>query len=260
MEKKHFKFLNQYLSIESSELFFAEKIIFIEGTSEKMLLPYFINQFDEDDIGDKGDTALTSQNISILEVGANAKAFKHFLDFLEIKTLIITDLDTTKKQIKMGERGKKDRVSYPACPAKNGTHTSNATLRHFYNSPKFEEESFSAWMEKLKNHDHDDPSPLIKIAYQNVEEDGYQGRSFEEAFVSANMVKIGCNLENVDGLKNKGNFDECKFDPDQFVDDMLDSKGKSNFASSLLYLALSNENLKWNIPSYIKEGLKWIAK
>lgn len=260
VEKKHFKFLNQYLSIESSELFFAEKIIFIEGTSEKMLLPYFINQFDEDNIGDKDDAALTSQNISILEVGANAKAFKHFLDFLEIKTLIITDLDTTKKQIKKGERDKKDSVSYPACPAKTGTHTSNVTLRHYYNSPEFEEESFSAWMEKLKNHDHDDPSPLIKIAYQNVEEDGYQGRSFEEAFVSANMDKIGSNLEDVDGLKNKGNFDECRSDPDQFVDVMLDSKGKSNFASSLLYLALSKENLKWNIPSYIKEGLKWIAK
>jgi putative ATP-dependent endonuclease of OLD family len=259
VEKENFKFLNQYLTIESSELFFAEKIIFIEGTSERMLLPYFINQFDEDGMGDKGDAALTSQNISILEVGANAKAFKHFLDFLDIKTLIITDLDTTEKKIKKGENGKKDSISYPACPAKIGTHTSNATLRHYYNSPKFDEEDFSAWMEKLKEHSHDDPSPLIKIAYQGVE-DGYQGRSFEEAFVSANMDDIGSNLEDVDGLKKKGKFDECKSDPDQFVDEMLDSKGKSSFASSLLYLALSKENLKWNIPSYIKEGLKWIAK
>lgn len=254
VEKEHFKFLNQYLSIESSELFFAEKIIFIEGTSEKMLLPYFINQFDEDGMGDKDDTALTSQNISILEVGANAKAFKHFLDFLEIKTLIITDLDTTKE----GE-SENERKTYKACPAKIGTHTSNATLRHYYKSPKFDEQGFSAWMKKLKEHSHGDPSPLIKIAYQNIE-DGYQGRSFEEAFVSVNMDKIGSNLDDVDGLKNKSKFDECKSDPDKFVNDMLDSKGKSNFASSLLYLALSKENLKWNIPSYIKGGLKWIAK
>ena len=254
VEKEHFKFLNQYLTIESSELFFAEKIIFIEGTSEKMLLPYFINQFDEDGMGDKGDAALTSQNISILEVGANAKAFKHFLDFLEIKTLIITDLDTTEEC-----ESEKGRKTYKACPAKIGTHTSNATLRHYYKSPKFDEEGFSAWMEKLKEHSHNDPSPLIKIAYQDVE-DGYQGRSFEEAFANANMDDIGSNLNDVDGLKNKGKFDECKSDPDQFVDEMLDSKGKSSFASSLLYLALSKENLKWNIPSYIKEGLKWIAK
>lgn len=260
VEKKHFKFLNQYLTIESSELFFAEKIIFIEGTSEKMLLPYFINQFDEDGMGDEGDAPLTSQNISILEVGANAKAFMHFLDFLEIKTLIITDLDTTKKDIKKGENGKKDSISYPACIAKIGTHTSNATLRHYYKSPMFDEKEFSEWMENLKEHNHDDPSPLIKIAYQDIEDGGYQGRSFEEAFVSANMNEIGSNLDDVDGLKNKKEFDKCKFDPDEFVKVMLDSKGKSSFASSLLYLGLSKENLEWNIPSYIKEGLNWIAK
>jgi predicted ATP-dependent endonuclease of OLD family len=259
IEKENFKFLNQYLTIESSELFFAEKIIFIEGTSEKMLLPYFINQFDTDGLGDKGDIALTSQNISILEVGANAKAFKHFLDFLEIRTLIITDLDTTEKNIKRGEKGKKDSTSYTACPAKVGTHTSNATLRHYFNSPKFEEKGFSVWMEKLKEHKHDDPSPLIKVAYQDIE-NGYQGRSFEEAFVSANMEIIGRNLEEVGGLKNRGKFAECKSDPDNFVDKMLDSKGKSSFASSILYLALSKDSLKWNTPSYIKEGLKWIAK
>lgn len=254
VEKEYFKFLNQYLSIESSELFFAEKIIFIEGTSEKMLLPYFINQFEEDGMGNKGDTALTSQNISILEVGANAKVFKHFLEFLEIKTLIITDLDTTEQC-----ESKNGRKTYKACPAKIGTHTSNATLRHYFKSPEFDDQDFSSWMNNLKEHAHDEPSPLIKIAYQDVES-GYQGRSFEEAFVSVNMDDIRSNLEDIDGLKNKGNFEECKSDPDRFVDEILDRKGKSSFASSLLYLALSKENLKWNIPSYIKEGLKWIAK
>lgn len=257
VEKKNFKFLNQYLTIESSELFFAEKIIFIEGTSEKMLLPYFINQFDKDEMGNKVDVALTSQNISILEVGANAKAFRHFLDFLEIKTLIITDLDTTLKTITTGVNG--NRTSYNACPAKVGTHTSNATLRHFYKSPDFSHKDFSIWMDKLKTHSHNDPSPLIKVVYQSVE-DGYQGRSFEEAFVNVNMDLIGSNLDDVDGLINKDKFDEYKSDPDNFVKELIDSKGKSSFASSILYLALSKDNLKWNSPLYIKEGLKWIAK
>lgn len=254
LEKKNFKFINQYLTIESSELFFAEKIILIEGASEKILLPYFINQLVQGGIGDKDEVSLTSQNISILEVGANAKAFKHFLDFLEIKTLIITDLDTTEERA--SEKGKK---TYNACSAKIGTHTSNATLRHYYNSPKFNEEGFSLWMKKLKDHSLCDPSPLIKIVYQDVE-NGYQGRSFEESFVNANMDYIGKNIDDIDGLKNKGKFNDCKSDPDKFVDEMLDSKGKSSFASSLLYLALSKDDLDWNIPLYIKEGLKWIAK
>ncbi|XQF92538.1 ATP-dependent nuclease [Pseudoalteromonas espejiana] len=249
IEKENFKFLKQYLTIESSELFFAEKIIFIEGTSEKILLPYFIDQLDKEGLGDEGDIALTSQNISILEVGANAKAFKHFLNFLQIKTLIITDLDTTRMSGK----------SYEACPVKDGTHTSNATIRHYFNSPEFKDKDFPTWMDKLKEHQHRDPSPLIKVTYQNAE-NSYQGRSFEEAFVSVNMEIIGRNIDDISGLKNKKRFEECKSDPDKFVDIILDSKGKSSFASSILYLALSKDNLKWNTPSYIKEGLKWIAK
>ena len=250
VEKENFKFLNQYLTIESSELFFAKKIIFIEGTSEKMLLPYFINQFDNDELKGGEDIGLTSQNISILEVGANAKVFRHFLDFLEIKTLIITDLDTTKSE---------DGKTYKACPAKSGTHTSNATLRHYYKSPEFKSDEFSEWMKKLKNHEHAEPSELIKVAYQNVEYD-YQGRSFEEAFVNANMKIIGKNLEDIDGLKNRDEFDTCSSDADLFIEKMFDSKGKSSFASSLLYLALAKDDVNWKTPSYIKEGLEWIAK
>ena len=43
------------------------------------------------------EVKLSSQNISIIEIGANAKAFNHFIDFLGIKALIITDIDTTLK-------------------------------------------------------------------------------------------------------------------------------------------------------------------
>ncbi|MBO0593689.1 AAA family ATPase [Cellulophaga sp. E16_2] len=46
-EPKHFKFIKQYLTLYTSELFFAEKIIFIEGLSEKLLLPYFIQEYDK---------------------------------------------------------------------------------------------------------------------------------------------------------------------------------------------------------------------
>ena len=46
-EPEQFKFLKQYLNIQSAELFFASKVIFIEGITERMLLPYFIQKFDE---------------------------------------------------------------------------------------------------------------------------------------------------------------------------------------------------------------------
>jgi predicted ATP-dependent endonuclease of OLD family len=105
---EQFRFLEQYLNIQSAELFFANKVIFIEGTTEKMLLPLFIQQLDKKLIFENAECLpLISQNISILEVGANAKAFGKFLNFLGVKTLIITDIDTTRKLVS----------SYSACSA-----------------------------------------------------------------------------------------------------------------------------------------------
>ena len=38
-EKQNFKFLKQYLTLNRAELFFADKAIFIEGDTERILLP-----------------------------------------------------------------------------------------------------------------------------------------------------------------------------------------------------------------------------
>jgi putative ATP-dependent endonuclease of OLD family len=39
----------------------------------------------------------------------------------------------------------------------------------------------------------------------------------------------------------------------------LKTDGKSDFASSILYLALT-QDVKWKTPGYIIEGLNWISK
>jgi putative ATP-dependent endonuclease of OLD family len=258
-EKDEFKFLNQYLSIASAELFFAEKIIFIEGLTEKLLLPYFIKEFDK---VDTNKIKLSSQNISIIEIGANAKAFSHFIEFLGIKALIITDIDTTLKTI--SKRKKKDSsdtidvISYPSNPVQNSTHISNATIRHFYNSPKFEEEKeWNSWFEKLKIDGHHQEESKIKLAFQ-LKENNYHGRSFEESFISINVENIKINISEINGISSNAESELSTIkDFDLLTNSIL--KKKSEFASSLLWLALTKE-LSWNIPSYINKGLIWIAK
>lgn len=244
-EVAEFKFLNQYLSIASAELFFAEKIIFIEGLTEKLLLPYFIKLYDEDS---KGEVKLSSQNISIIEIGANAKAFSHFIEFLGIKALIITDIDTTKKNA----AGK-----YTSEPVKSATHISNATIRHFYKSPEFKlTVEWDDWFEKLKKNEHHKSDSYIKLAFQ-IEENGYHGRSFEESFISINVENLKNNISKIQGLSsNAENELETVSDFDALTGSILEKK--SEFASSLLWLALT-EDVIWNIPSYIKKGLVWIA-
>jgi len=241
-EKEHFKFLQQYLTLNSSELFFAEKIIFIEGTTEKLLLPLFIKALDNSNKGDETYKPLSSQNISILEVGANARAFRHFLEFLQIKTLIITDIDTTL-----------DQSSKPVIA---GTDTSNYSLKYFLNAPELVKvDEFKQWMDKLKKNQLRCKSSAIKVAYQ-IEENGYQGRSFEDAFVSVNLEEIKQQQDKLDGLKCKDKLNTLPPDFYQLTDKILDKK--SDFASSLLWLALS-DGVEWETPAYIKEGLLWIA-
>lgn len=255
--KEDFKFVEQYLTIQSAELFFASKIIFIEGTTEKMLLPYFINKFDKENITlDKSYQPLSSQNISILEVGANAKSFHEFLEFLGIKTLIITDIDTTEKSVTQNKNGI-DTTVYPACEVSKAQNTSNYTLKHFFNAPSnLETVEFKEWLDGLINNTLPDHNENIKIAYQELDGD-YHGRSFEDAFIHCNLEIVKKKSVELQGIKNRGKLDEIT-DIYELTNTILEKK--SDFASSLLYLALTDKEVEWNIPSYIKGGLSWIAK
>lgn len=244
-EKANFKFLQQYLTVHSSELFFAEKIIFIEGTTEKLLLPLFIKQLDKENENEVGYNPIASQNISILEVGANAKAFRHFIDFLQIKTLIITDIDTND-----GPNGK-------AVAVEGSTHTSNASLKYYLDAPDTSsKESYNDWMKRLKDNELNSISSLINITYQHEEND-YHARSFEDAFIAINLDEIKQRKDKLEGLKLKEKLTETVSNFYKLTEDVLDKK--SQFASSLLWLALT-EDVTWKSPLYLKAGLLWIAK
>ena len=106
-------FLHKYMTLTRCDLLFADRAILIEGPTERLLLPKIIEKVDsKQTCGAK----LESQYLSVMEVGgAYAHIFFNLLDFLNLKTLIITDLDTINK----GDKGKKCKVS-------EGTHSSNA--------------------------------------------------------------------------------------------------------------------------------------
>lgn len=254
---KLYQFLEQYLKIQNAELFFADKAIFIEGTTERFLLPLFITEFDNNCEDEKNK--LAPQNISIIEAGANAKAFAPFLDFIEIKSLIITDIDSTQKEIKEDKNGKESTV-YVAKPVDESFYTSNETLKYFLSAPPIEDdEAFSEWFKKLKNNEIGQPSANINVVYQ-IKEDGYQARSFEDAFLNSNKAKIKSLSEDnrLLGIKNKGKLQEIETaNLYELTEAVLDKK--SDFAASLLYVALTGK-VNWTTPKYIEEGLKWISQ
>ncbi|WP_271812909.1 ATP-dependent nuclease [Clostridium beijerinckii] len=256
-EEQEFNFLKQYLSIQSAELFFASKIIFIEGISERILLPYFISKFDEEKSKINPDyVPIASQSISVVEAGANAKAFKNFIDFLQIKTLIITDIDTVKEEIKVKKTGEL-RTCYIACAVSDAKccSTSNATLKYFLDAPTFKTQEYIEWIKSLKLNTLKSISSNVKISYQK-EEKNYHARSFEDAFINVNLEELRNLKDKIGGIKCEDNLDSDS-NIYELTKSIIDKK--SDFASSLLYLALTNETINWNIPLYMKEGLEWIV-
>lgn len=279
-EMEEFQFLKQYLSIESSELFFADKAIFIEGISEGILLQHFISNMDKVELKKEEETIkinpkikpsyipLTAQNVTIIQSGANSKAFCHFLDFLEIPTLIITDIDTIKPETT--DKG----IRYISCPVKcNETSgTSNASIRYFLDIPKYDEDKakkdveykkqyeagYKTWFEEVLLHKKECVSPIIYVTYQ-MEENGYYARSFEDAFINMNFENLKNNLESIRGLKNIKEFEDEDSVNDRYNFTQSVIEKKSDFASSILFLAYTKE-INWSAPSYIQEGIKWLQK
>lgn len=253
-EPENFKFLEQYLNIQSAELFFASKVIFIEGITEKMLLPLFIKQLDaRQSASDSDHIPLASQNITIVEVGANAVAFSKFLNFIGIKTLIITDLDTTKAEV-----SEENKTIYKASPVedKDSGYTSNNSLRHFLSSPsEYSDKGWSEWYKKLISRELQCELENIMVTYQS-KESGYHGRSFEDAFISINFDQIKMAKDSLWGLKNKSSLDDG-LDFYTLTNKILDKK--SDFAASLLFESLSKD-VTWRMPAYIEEGLIWMGK
>lgn len=175
-----YQFLTQYLTISRAEIFFAEKAILIEGDTERILVPTLMRKIDIDEnkryaaLGeDDVFLPLLSQNISIIEVGAYSHIFEKFIDFLGIKSLVITDLDA------VGDDNK-------ACEVAVGTNYSNAALKFFFRTATLDDLKGYALTNKCFNKVADvwqnNADGSLCIIYQ-VNDEGYIARSFEDAYI-----------------------------------------------------------------------------
>ncbi len=246
--KKKFQFLKKYLTLNNSELFFASKAIFIEGDTERILLSAMMDKVDKEEWKNKDYKPLLSQNISIVEVGNYSHIFDKFLDFLSIKTLIITDLDSIKTTTKTNKNGEIQETCI-TCPIIEGNNTSNHSIKHFLKDKSFEDLKALTYEQKVKNN-------KIMITYQ-ISENSYYARSFEDSFISLNLDFIKTYKEKFDSLKCREILEAKSPDYYQIAQNCIDKK--SVFATDILFY--SDENYSnWKIPEYIKEGLKWLAK
>jgi len=220
------EFIHKYLTLTKCDLYFADKAILFEGPTERILMPEFKRKVDR-----KHGTNLLKQYISSVEIGgAYAHHFYKFLDFLELKSLIITDLDSTKLE---GGR-------YHAYPVNQSSHTSNVGLKKWFNT-LVENIPLADITSKTDNAKINN---FRRIAFEIPEDrDSACGRSFEDAFVIVNKDMFGLAANTNKELEDLA-FEKAK----DYV------KSKANYA---IEIAISS--IDWKTPKYIEEGLIWLS-
>lgn len=244
--KETFRFLKQYLNLHRCDIFFADKVIMVEGVTEKMLLPLMIN---------KVSPSLNNNYISILEVGgAYTHKFKDLLKFIKVKTLVITDIDSVNPDNKR-----------KACATNTlNSVTSNATLKNWIPQKTLINDLNSVKVEGKFDGN------LIRVCYQvkECEENIHVARSLEESIINKNLDFFKNKFNGLDDqgleieIEVKSKFELLK--NENLVDDIdiytlsPNSDEKSQFTFDLM--TFKSETLDWEVPLYIREGLEWLAK
>lgn len=217
------KFLHQYMTLTRCDLFFADKAILVEGLSERLLLPVVIGKLEE---AEPASPKLSSQYVTTIEVGgAYAHLFFKLLHFLELRSLIITDLDAVEKS------------GGSACEVHKGTYSSNACLKAWFS----DDDPFTLGG-LLAKGEPDKIRERNRIAYQCAEvEGGPCGRTFEDAFILANQALFGLTGDTSEELEVAARSRAGEFK-------------KSEFA-----LRYAIEEKEWSAPKYLVDGVRWLA-
>ncbi len=249
-----------------------------EGDTERILLPAMMKKIDQEE-RDKSKLPLMAQNISLIEVGANSQLFDKFLQFIGIKTLIITDIDAGK-ETKVKDKNGVDRTVIKETEVNKGTTTSNNALKHYFKVPleTWGRTTLNFFMTRkreqkiLLNENGEwkqNKRGKLMVVYQTEEaKDGskYYPRSFEDAFLFYNREFVVNNLDSFNSLKNVEKVGEkvtgasiYKYTAYELAKECI--KSKPAFPLDVLLCSEANnitDFSNWEIPPYIREGLEWL--
>lgn len=226
-------FIRKYLTLTKCDLFFADKAIFVEGASERLLLPDMIEKCETGRVFGSCKYPLSAQYYALIEIGgAYAHKFIPFIEFLGVPCLILADLDSVADRVDKGGKVVKKSVA-----VSQGETTSNETIKWWIRRNKGlpENDTSKIDLTEITSMAPDDKTRgKCHIEFQTAE-NGLCGHSLEEAIRNVNRKHYGLD--------------------DSISEEDLEFKGKSktDFALDLIY-----ECADYCVPAYIKSGLTWL--
>lgn len=246
-KKELFEFYEILYAINFSDLIFADKVILYEGDTERMYIKYILTQDEYKNIG--------SQYISYVQVGgAYAHKYMPLLEYLDIKAIIITDIDY-EKNVDVEE-------------AIKGASSSNSTINMLYKREYKKNPKNIKGLYKWKTDKKEKIvfNNNIYLAFQSDKD--YFARTFEDALLSKRLnISIFENkkrdywedIQKNDQIKisipNKGD----EFNIRDIVNNIDKNNKKTDFIYSIIIKDKKQEHVSnGHVPNYIKEALDWL--
>lgn len=279
--RKAHRIISNYLHLRVSDLFFADCAILIEGAAERILLPKAIT---------KSTNTLSSTHYTVIEVGGTyAQHFIPLLKYIEIPTIIITDIDSV--QLTTNEETNKASQKKARPKLDDNLFSSNPTLNHYFSNPAQANEKPTIKRLLQLNSSDKQVEDSIRICYQSSD-DGYTcsdgtvlfPRSLEDAIIYAN-TRLFTDLvspkqkprkaqssrdtesRDVQESEDRHQFEEPhlnklfdkQISADTFAKKAYTTTNARTFEKTTFAIdCVQFEDL--SIPHYISEGLRWLEQ
>ena len=279
--RKAYRIISNYLHLRVSDLFFADCAILIEGAAERILLPKAIT---------KSTNTLSSTHYTVIEVGGTyAQHFIPLLKYIEIPTIIITDIDSV--QLTTNEETNKASQKKARPKLDDNLFSSNPTLNHYFSNPAQANEKPTIKRLLQLNSSDKQVEDSIRICYQSSD-DGYTcsdgtvlfPRSLEDAIIYAN-ARLFTDLvspkqkprkaqssrdtesRDVQESEDRHQFEEPhlnklfdkQISADTFAKKAYTTTNARTFEKTTFAIdCVQFEDL--SIPHYISEGLRWLEQ
>lgn len=270
-EKKQKQYIERFLDVTKADIFFAKKLIFVEGLTEQLLLPLF---------AEKEDYSLIDNHISIINV--NGRYFEPFINLFNIaknknainkRVVCITDRDPGKKTDEettfskcyaIEEKLKRSGFKYSECTNSSYNYLKNLNCDNIkvftqYKCSTFEEEFI------FENYNLDF---LIPECCNNASHLKSMMMEINEKITPMDLKKFYGPIQKNTELYNiifesieNSKADLSDFEKAKYIISAryLQSLKKGQNAQNLLPILIEHSQ-EYNVPNYIKESLKWLCE
>ena len=246
LDQRDLLFLKKHIKYKVSELFFSDAIIVVEGTTEEILLNYYLEKEKE----------LRNYYISIFRIdGAYAHIYFPLLQQIQIPCVIITDIDIKRNNTEPCESTSSEQIR-----SLKNRKTTNNTLKILCG---IEELNDNLQYKEISN---------TYIVFQKDPINKQYATSLEEAIILTNYD----NQLVIESLKSTIStemfniiMDNNRINPNSSFEiqkKLNTNGGKTKFASTLLYNMITvtantdpdSSNIIPELPQYITDGFDWL--